>query len=163
MVIDKELIFKNATTLETAARDSLGEANAQVFKISDLLVKIAFAVGGLAATRIVSSAGNPRLDFSRWGLVFLGASVVSGSIQMLSDRAYFRKHGFLLVEAADAWKLYGANSEDPEAVSNAQKTLNKLSTLPKTSSEWALYVQIALVALGVVFSLIDVFIIRTRA
>lgn len=155
--MEKDLIYKNAETLESAARDSLHTANVQVFKIADLLIKIAFAVGGLAATRIVGDGGKTPLLYSRWGLIFLGISVIFGCIQMLVDRAYFRRQGRLHAKAADVWKWFGGNPEDAEAFTDAKKVMNELASVSKSSSETALYLQITFVILGVVFVLIDVF------
>lgn len=157
--MDKELIIKNAETLESAARESLHEANAQAFKFSDLLIKIAFAIGGLAATRIVSDGGTHDLLYSKWGLVFLGVSVVFGGVQMMIDRIYFRKQGFLLTKATDTWKWFSVNNEDPEATSDAKRVLDDLSRLSKTSVEATIYLQITFVVLGVIFALIDVFLV----
>jgi hypothetical protein len=157
--MDKELIIKNAETLETAARESLHEANAQAFKFSDLLIKAAFAIGGLAATRIVSDSGAHNLLYSRWGLIFLGASVVFGGIQMMIDRVYFRKQGRLLAKATDAWKWFGANHEDEGAKNDAKRAMDELSQLSKTSAETMIYLQITFVLLGVIFALIDVFLV----
>ncbi|MBI2473936.1 hypothetical protein HYV70_05295 [Candidatus Uhrbacteria bacterium] len=157
--MDKELIIRNAETLESAARESLHEANAQAFKFSDLLIKIAFAIGGLAATRIVSDGGVHDLLYSKWGLIFFGMSVVFGGVQMMIDRTYFRKHGFLLTKATDVWKWFSVNHEDPEAISDAKEILNELSDLSKTSVEATTYLQITFVILGVIFALIDVFLV----
>ncbi len=157
--MEKELIRKNSETLESAARESLHEANSQAFKFADLMVKVAFAIGGLAATRIVSDNGVHELLYSKWSLVFLGISVVCGGMQMIIDRSYFRKQGFILTKATDVWKRFGANHDNAEAYTDAMEVMKELAKSSKTSSEIAVNLQIVFVIIGVVFALIDVFLV----
>jgi hypothetical protein len=155
--MDEKFIEKNAASLETTARDELHEANAQGFKFADLLIKVAFAVGGLVAARIVSTGGGEGLFHSKWSLIFLGFSVLCGGVQMMIDRNFFRKRSILLREAADAWKWYASNHEDREAKLEARKSLERLARSTENSLELPTYLQITFVVMGVVFALIDVF------
>jgi hypothetical protein len=156
--MDKEFILKNTETLETAARESLHESNALQYKFSDLLIKISFAIGGLAALRIVDKGEMRCLIFSKIGLIFLSISTIFGGIQIMIDRFFFRNNGRLLSTAADRWKRFGIESDSEEALQDARRSMEQLGSLSKTSPELPIYLQITFVILGVIFVLIDVFV-----
>lgn len=155
--MEQELIKDNASTLESAARDSLHEANVHEYKFSNLLIQIGFAIGGLAAARIVNNGKVDVLIYSKWGLIFLAISIIFGGIQSMIYRSFFRKQGRLLIKATDRWKYYGSNPSDHEAANDARKIMEELETLSESSSVTFLYLQITFVLLGVVFALVDVF------
>lgn len=156
--MDKELILKNTETLEKAARESLHEANTLQYKFSDLLIKISFTIGGLAALRIVDKDEVRSLIFSKIGLIFLAVSTVFGGIQIMVDRFFFRNNGRLLTNATDRWKYFGSEPDNEEVFQDARRSMEELSTSPKTSAELPIYLQITFVVLGVIFVLIDVYI-----
>ena len=159
MGMEKDLIIRNAETFESGARDSLRAANDLGFKFSDLLMKIAFAIGGLSATRIVSDSGEHALLYSRWALIFLGCSIIFGGIQMIVERNYFKTQGYLLIKATETWKWFGVNHEDEDAKLQAKIAMDELSKSSKTSSERTVDLQIVFVILGTIFALIDVFLV----
>ena len=153
--MERDDILRNAETFEISARESMQESNRQIFTFADLLIKIAFAIAGLASTFLVSS--DQELLYVRWGIVFVSLSIVFGGSQMLLDSRYFREHGRKLIDAADRWKFWAMEKENEVAYVDAKKSLDNLASLKKTSSLIPLVLQITFVVLGTIFVLIEVF------
>jgi len=153
--MDKELILRNAETFEAAARDSMHESNKQIFALADLLIKIAFGIGGLAATFVVSN--DEFLLYSRWGIVFISASILLGGLQMFIDSLYFKKNGKKLIATADRWKWWAVNKDDSQATHDAKQSVDALKDIANSSPYLPLAFQVVFVCMGAVFILIDVF------
>ena len=155
--MDQKLVEKNLPALENSALDDWVEANTLGYKFSDLLIKIAFAVGGLSATNIVGNR-NQDLLYSKWGIVFLGISVIAGGIQVMLDRSFFRRVAPAATDCRDAAVYFTTYPSDATAQKDIERTWAEYGKIKRFSNETPITLQIVFVILGVIFSLIDVFL-----
>ncbi len=148
--------FFTSTVMKAYADEAVRafeSANSKLDKLAGIMMQVALALAGLCATRIYT-ASAVDLPYTFLAIIFLGASMLFGSLQIIIDHFHFMKEGEICRNITSTCFSLLFNPIDENA-KNLNSALEEMGRLNRKSNLYALYTQISLIIISVIFVVIE--------